>query len=331
MKPAYMPFTYLSAPTAHILKSLFGPLYLFQPSKTNIPENISALASQDLVEIRTPLTDDDDRLQAALAEFKAWALANPGRSTAGAGFIGTRQGEVPFYDETAISRIRTDLKRYPATDNPSNESQTGFSARLFLAVAQENDQASDNLDQNLNQFKTLEKSFLETLHGDDAVGFNRQSAGGTIWQDDPGARMTTQRIRAWARLASADPSPPALLVTTSTAVMDTIIDLYGETIGIEKSAVIRMAVPNVNEPPALSAVLTELCSIDRLAPEALSAFMSLGVDAETQSSVAVTLYIAEKRSNEAAIRSLAAEPGEAIELEKTAEHLRHTLIVLVEN
>jgi hypothetical protein len=326
-----MPFTYLSEPTARILKSLVGPICLIQPSKTHIPDNITVLASLDLVEVRTPLTEDDARLQAALEEFKTWALANPGRSTAGAGFIGSRQGEIPFYEETAINRIRTDLKRYASTDDSPSESQTGFSERLFLAVAQENDQASDRLDHDLHQYKALEKAFLETLQDDHATSFNRQPTSGTVWRDDPGAKLTTQRIRAWARLALADTPPaPDLLITTSAAVMDTLTDSCGEGIGFEKAGALRMAIPNEDEAPALSTVLTDLIRRQRPSPETLSALSSLAVDAESESCVMVTFYVAEDRSIEAVIRYLAAETGDPVEMETIPGHDGHALIVLVE-
>jgi hypothetical protein len=110
--PAYMPFAYLSEPTARILTALVGPVVVYQPLKANIPESLGALAMQGLVEIRTPITRDDDRLRAALSEFNEWARMNPGKSTPGAGFFSQRQGEIPFFEETAVNRIRSDINRY---------------------------------------------------------------------------------------------------------------------------------------------------------------------------------------------------------------------------
>ena len=125
------------------------------------------------------MTQDDDRLRAALVEFMEWARMNPGKSTPGAGFFSARQGETPFFDETAINRIRSDIKRYHQSDHlaDSQTDETEFSARLFLALAQENDLATDRLDHDLNQFKMLEKNFLEALKDADEVGFNRQPDG----------------------------------------------------------------------------------------------------------------------------------------------------------
>jgi hypothetical protein len=186
MTPAYMPFTYLSESTARILNRLVGPMVIYQPSKKNIPDGLSTLASQGLVEIRTPITDDDDRVCAALAEFTDWVRLNPGTSTPGAGFISARQGEIPFFDETTINRIRSDIKRYHSTDPQVDVSEAGFSARLFLAVAQENDLAADLLDHDLHRFKVLEKDFLDALKDTDDVTFKREASGETLWREDPG-------------------------------------------------------------------------------------------------------------------------------------------------
>lgn len=329
MKSAYMPFTYLSASTAHILNALVGPLWLYQPLKTRIPDDLAKLALQERVEIRTPITDDDARLEAALAEFNAWAQANPGRSTAGAGFISTQQGEIPFYEETAISRIRSDLKRYQSTDDIAADSTAGFGARLFLAVAQENDQASDNLDRNLNTFAAQEAAFLDELQDAGEVGFDRRAHIETIWKEDPGARLTTQRIRAWARLASADVSPPDLLMTTSTAVIDTIMDLYGEAIGIEKRTSVRIALPPADAEPVIGGALKHLSRRRHLSPEALSAFASHAADTGAASDVTVSLYTAENRSIKNVIRFLASGDADFQAPEKADDMAGHTLIIVV--
>ncbi len=84
---AYMPFTCLSEPTARLLTALVGRVVVYQPLKMNIPESLTALVSQGLVEIRTPITRDDDRLRAALAEFMHWARMNPARNDPGGRFF----------------------------------------------------------------------------------------------------------------------------------------------------------------------------------------------------------------------------------------------------
>ena len=335
MTIAYMPFTYIPESTARILSALVGPVVIYQPLKKNIPESLSALASQGFVEIRTPMTQDDDRLCAALAEFTDWARMNPGKSTPGAGFFSARQGEVPFFDETTINRIRTDIKRYHQSDHPADdqtdETQAGFSARLFLSLAQENDLATDRLDHDLNQFKALEKDFLVTLKDADDVGFNRQAIGGAIWRDDPGAKLTGQRIRAWATLAAADAELPQLLITTSRAVIDTLLETRGETIGLEKLADSRLSIPSAGTAPVLGRVLAGLAAQETLTSADFSPIAALAADAASEPAVSATFFVAANRTPATVIRRMAPATAAPPEENGKVKSVRHTLIVLVEN
>jgi hypothetical protein len=326
MKPAYMPFTHISGDTARLLKALVGPVVVYLPWCARIPDALVPLASQGLVETRAPMSGDDARLQTALTEFKDWAQMNPGRSTAGADFVGNRQGEIPFYEETAVNRIRSDLNRYRSSDRAPDDPDAAFGVRLFLAVAQENDQAGDLLDQELHRFSTLEKAFLEDLNDTDEVGFTRRSPGAAIWQEDPGARMTAQRLRAWARLAQSDLPAPDLLVTTSAAVMDTLMEAHGDAIGLQQLAAQRIAVPADDSAPLLGALLADMLAAQRPSAEALAAFESVAA-ATAQPAAMATLYAAERSSVAGVIDHLAAATAAPTEVDRVDG--RQGLILLV--
>jgi len=333
--PVYMPFTYLSESTARILTALVGPVVIYQPLKTNIHESLSALASQGLVAIRSPITRDDDRLRAALAEFTDWARMNPGKSTPGAGFFSQRQGEIPFFDETAIERIRSDIKRYhrsdPLVDHQTEKMEADFSARLFLALAQENDLATDRLDHDLNRFKALEKNFLNTLTDDDETGFNRQALGLEIWRDDPGAKLTGQRIRAWATLAAADDTIPELLITTSSAVIDTLLETHGDALRLERLAEIRLDVPSAGTAPVLDRVLADLAGRASLPSADLASFEKLATDAASETAVTATLFVAANQTPASVIRRIATATTSSPEEIGQPKSACHTVIVLVES
>ncbi|MCB2148285.1 MAG: hypothetical protein KQI81_17550 [Deltaproteobacteria bacterium] len=335
MTPAYLPFTYLSESTARMLTALVGPVVIYQPLATSIPESLRALASQGLVEIRTPIIRDDDRLRAALAEFTDWARMNPGKSTPGAGFFSQRQGDIPFFDETAINRIRSDIKRYHQTDHQADQeaekTEAEFSARLFLALAQENDQATDRLDHDLNRFKTLEKDFLDTLTDTDEVGFSRQTFGAQIWRDDPGAKLTMQRIRAWATLAIADDALPELLTTTSRAVIDALLETDGGALCFQRLAGIRLPLPTAGAGPALGSVLADLTAREFPSSDALSTFASMAAGTESEPAATVTLFAAAKWTPSSVIRRMAPATAVASGKNEKTESVGHTLIVLVES
>lgn len=330
MIPAYMPFTHIPESTARLLFALVGPLVIYQPLKSNIHPGLSELATQGIVEIRTPIVRDDDRLRAALTEFTEWARLNPGKTTAGAGFFGSRQGEVPFFDETSITRIRSDLKNYAASDSQADESEAGFSARLFLALAQDNDLAVHHLDNDLDRFNALEKNFLETLKDAGDAAFKRQAYGTALWREDPGAKLTGQRIRAWASLAAADDQLPQLLITTSLAVIETLIETHGEGSGLDKLADIRLPLPSDDAVPVLGKVLAELATGETPLPADLSAFALPAIEPASETCVSASLYAAANLTPASFIGRLvpaAAAPAQPSEPPTSA---RHTLIVLLE-
>lgn len=335
MTPAYMPFTHLSESTAHILKALVGPVVIYQPSKTNIHESLKTMASQGLVEIRRPITRDDDRLRAALAEYTDWARMNPGKSTPGAGFFSQRQGEVPFFDETAINRIRSDIKRYEHSDSladhEAEKAEAEFSARLFLTLAQENDRVTDHLAHDLNQYKALEKNFLNTLTDDDETRFSRQALGAAVWREDPGAKLTGQRIRAWATLAAADATPPELLITTSPVVIDTLLETHGDTLGLDKLANMRLPVPLAGMAPILDKVLAELANQASLASADLASLEELATDTTAEKVVTATFFIAANQTPGLVIQRLAAATRFLPDEISPPEPVCHTVIVLVES
>jgi hypothetical protein len=329
MTPAYMPFTYLPTSTAIVLTRLVGPMVVYQPSEKNIPDDLRTLASQGLVKIRVPVTHDSDRVGAALAEFTEWMRNNPATSTPGAGFFGARQGEIPFFDENAVNRIRSEINRYRSPGPRADESEAEFSARLFLAVAQENDLATDHLDHDLNRFNALENDFLDTLTDDDDAAFPRKAYGATLWREDPGAKLTGQRIRAWFKLAAAA-EPPELLVTTSASVMDTLMETHGETLNLARLADIRIVVPPADAPPPLGRVLGDLAAGDSLQETHLGPFTALAADAAAETGITVTLFGAANRSPATVIGRMSPAAGSPASETDVPEPIRHTLFLLVE-
>jgi hypothetical protein len=330
MIPTYMPFTYLPASMARVLAALVGPVVVYQPLGAGASNSLASLAAQGVIEIRTPLTGDEQRLTAALAEFTQWASQNPGRSTPGPGFVGSQQGRVPFYDEQSISRIRSDIRQYGTPPSGTDDQEAGFSARLFLAVAEENDRATEHLDHDLKRFKALEQGFLDSLVDSDVESFSRHTLGSGIWREDPGAKHTEQRIRAWATLAAADNQFPEMLVTTSAAVVDTLMETRGEAINLQRLATIQFPISSAGQTSILGQVLADLAVQQSLATGDCDAFTALNHAGGGDSTVAITLYAARNCPPSSVIRQMA--PAAVTMPEKTSSPAmaRHTLIVLVD-
>jgi hypothetical protein len=330
MKPVYMPFTHLTEPTARILSALMGPVVVYQPLENRVDGSLTALADQGLIDIRTPLTGDEDRLVAALSEFTRWAGENPGRSTPGADYVGSLQGNVPYFDDSSISHIRSEIKQYKGRPAETNVQETGFSARLFLAAAEQNDRTTAHLDQDLKQFKALEQGFLDSLVEGDEADFDRHAQGSQLWPEDPGAKRTEQRIRSWATLAAADPELPNFIITTSPAVVDMLVETWGAVMPIDQLASIPLAIASDDAPPMLNPVLAELAAQDSLTGDACDALVALKNNDPDAPAIVVTLYAAIDCAPASMVRQIA--PAGAIGAEKKTDSAKvnHTLIVLVE-
>ncbi len=206
-----------------------------------------------------------------------------------------------------------------------------FSARLFLALAQENDLATDRLDDDLNRFKALENILLDTLKDADEAGFNRQAFGASIWRDDPGAKLTGQRVRAWAALAAADAVPPELLITTSPAVIDTLLDTHGEALHFERLADIRLVIPPAGKTPVLGKMLVDLANRESLPSADLSCFAAPATDAVSESAATVTLFCAANQAPATVLRRLAPASLAPVGENETPKSVCRTLILLVKS
>jgi len=330
MRAAFMPFTYLSAPAARLFAGLVGPLVVYQPLETNIPSSMSALASEGIVDLRTPVTEDDGRMRTALAEFTQWAQMNPGKSTAGTGYLGARQGEIPFFNESTINRIRSDIRRFQQHDGQAERTETLFSARLFLSLAQENDLAMDRLDQDLDHFDALEKAFLETLDDANDAAFDRQGIGSRVWREDPGSRLTSQRIRAWAGLAAADAELPNWLLTTSPAVASALLENFADDLHFEKVAELHLPGHVQGGPPLLGEALTALSIAPSAPPADLSVLPLPTAGGEDASGLCIRLYAAADRTPAQVIRTMAPKSSITPASADRPDAARHTLLLLAD-
>ena len=318
----------MTEPTARILSALVGPVVIYQPMKTQVADGLTALADEGLIEIRSPLAEDEPRLKSALNEFLQWAAQNPGHAGAGAGFVGAQQGKIPFFDESTINRIRSDIKSYQKQPEPKDD-EIAFSARLFLAVAEENDRTTSNLNNDLQEFKALEQGFLESLVDGDEADFKRQLLGGGVWQEDPGARQTGQRLRAWACLVGADDDPPDCLITTSTAVMDTLVEKIDPSIFVQQVGTFRCR-PAKEGHPLLVPLLTDLISRDASAEDIGNAFTQLDAEDTETERITVSAYMAADISLSHFIEQIGPVGNSSSEEHGGRSVGKHTLILLVE-
>ncbi len=224
MIPIYFPFTYVPEPMANALAGCFPGIIIFQAWKNSIPSFMRDMAKKGLIDLKTPLNSDEDRLNNLVKAYKQWAAAHKGSELA---FFKAHKEAVPFFDDTSSHGIRNQIKKTVSGKKNKEKEKIDpvLVARLFLCMAHEYDMDACQVDMELDKIKKLEEKFLENLTGGEKIGkddFNIRAS--LALKDDPGAHMTEERLDAWARLAAPESKDAKIFVTGSKAVIDVILD-----------------------------------------------------------------------------------------------------------
>lgn len=222
MIPLLFPSTCVSSAMMDLLAALFPKVAVYQPGAESVPPELTDLVSRGLLEIRTPVAGDEQRLRSAIAEYQAFARMHEGEDLA---CFMTRQGQVPFFDDQSVDAIRDQLRK--RVDGRAAETAPAadplMEARLFLAMAQEFDRQQWALEEDLSRFADMEASLIKELQGDEETAAELGAARMT-GAPDPTAHLAERRLTAWMRLATQDPDPARVWVACGRNAYETLLD-----------------------------------------------------------------------------------------------------------
>ena len=221
MKPIYFPFTYISRPIAAALAACFKQTVVYQPSRHNIPPENQMWADSGIIDLRVPIAGDENKLEAILKDYNAWANLQQGGTL---DFFKAWGGKIPFFDETFSSQIRADIKKKSRPGQSQKEGEDIFSARLFLHMAQSFDLQNNGLNQDLKLFDAMEQDLMKNLKGEDEALNLEAAAKERFPISDPGFYMVAERLKAWIKLMQHDRELPGLFITTSRSILDELMD-----------------------------------------------------------------------------------------------------------
>lgn len=313
MKPVYFPFTYIGEPLARRLCQLFGRTTVYLPTSANIPGNMSQLQSDGCIEFCFPFSDDGDRLTSLGRNFKAWGEQHyrDGASLKNAFNEG-------FYNQTFTAQLRSDILKY---DKPvESSSDSAFTARLFLLMAQELDAQQDDLDRKLALSADAEQELFARLNG------REKPEGGAkqIQNADYGSVMTASRLSAWSHLFFKDPPEFCFLVTTSRACIDFMAESFPDIIQVYVYENISWDISD-SERAALLQYLSALGQVSDAGADIISrpALKSAG----TAGGLHLTLYLL-PRTGFAEICSVLSHAGESGQIRDRVP--QNTIIALCE-
>ena len=224
MKPIYFPFTCMPLPVLDRLNFYFRPVVIYQPSGRKIPDDMASLADTGKFDIRLPVTGGEREIDAALADYNAWAALHAGGARA---LFKRRSGAVPFFQDSSTAQIKADIRGYAVSENSGKQDLTAaemlFNARMFLLIAQQLDLQNADLSNRFERLNAMTASLFENLRGVEDVGLaaNRQRSDSP--REDARSYMLPQRIKAFARLAVHDPDASGFYVTDSRAAVDYLL------------------------------------------------------------------------------------------------------------
>jgi hypothetical protein len=225
MNPIYFPFTYIPESVGKALAACFRQTAVYQISGTKIPEDMQELSRDGILDIRIPVEVNGEFLDKILKDYRAWVKIHQGSETA---FLAAMANKIPFFDESASSQIRADLKKIEKQIPLKEKPDPMFNAKLFLHIAQEFDLQQKGLDEDLMDIDAMEYDFMKNLKWEDDDDHARAVAQRQWDNDDPGHYMTTERINAWASLMLQDSQISGLFITTSRTVLEHLIETVPE-------------------------------------------------------------------------------------------------------
>jgi hypothetical protein len=171
-----------------------------------------------------PVPDEDKNFAEVLRAFQRFAHLHAAGKNLKAAAFWNLQDAVPFFNDSSASQIIADLKKDHSTDAGMDESEALLRARVFLQFAHEYDRQHAELQQELDDTDRRSKDLLKNLSGrkDDSFPSSRLTA--EIRVDEPGEYMAQDRMQAWIRLFLQKPADSGLLVTSSPAFLNFLLN-----------------------------------------------------------------------------------------------------------
>ena len=224
MKPIYFPFTYVSDPVAEALSACFGQFIVYRPLSENFSEQLQLWIDRGVVDVRVPVTGNENELIAAVKNYQTWADLHRDSSSEKTALLKSHMDPVPFFNELSTRKIVEDIKENIHGNSNTQIPDPGLTARIFLYFAQEFDRQNHELTDDLNHHQQQEAELIRQLKmEEDPVAVEFRNAPMNL--PDPFADyMISDRLEAWTRIFCRDPEVSGLFVTHSAAVLDHLLD-----------------------------------------------------------------------------------------------------------
>ncbi len=224
MKPTYFPFTYVSDPVAEALSACFGQFIVYRPLSENLTEQLQLWINRGAVDVRVPVTGNENELKTTVKNLQAWADLHRDGSNEKAAIFRSHMDRVPFFNELSTRKIVEDIKENISSDPCSPIPDSVLTARIFLYFAQEFDRQNHELTDDLIHHQQQETELIRQLKMEEDPVATEFRKVPTQLPDPFADYMISDRLEAWTRILCRDPDISGLFVTHSTTVLEHLLD-----------------------------------------------------------------------------------------------------------
>jgi hypothetical protein len=293
LKPIYFPFTYVPQWVAQTLAVCFRQFTVYQPSGRKLSSEMQPWIEANVMDVRVPVQTEDKALAKIGREFQAFAGLHEDNKNLKTAILWERQGAIPCFGEPAVSRIISDLKKSRQGASAEADFDPLFCAQVFLDFAQEFDRQSAELNRDLGVNDRLSRELLKEINAENEDSLPATPLEAEIRIEDPAEYMALDRLQAWSHLFMIDPVDPGLIVTSSQAVFNHLI----ENLPAAQKVVQSQAVPVIDakDDSAIAwrdSILKQLQQLieNRRAAAEIS-FISPPLPQDRRSNARLTLYL----------------------------------------
>ncbi|UCG81476.1 MAG: hypothetical protein JSV60_04140, partial [Desulfobacterales bacterium] len=223
LSAVYFPFTFISPSLVEATSVCFDRLVVYQPPFAKPQQALQPWVDTGFLDLRSPLEKSIDKksVEAALRNFRSWGLFHEHADMA---YLKMAGNDISLVDPR-IARIVSDI-RGKGTESSNTSDQGEFSHQLFLHLAQEFDQHSWELTEELrrvnHQYQGLQSAFRQDQNGQAHEPIEAEPM--TAVKEDRGSFMIEKRMAAWNHVFQNDFGDIGLLLTDSYSALAYLLD-----------------------------------------------------------------------------------------------------------
>ena len=250
MKPICFPSTYVFDSVARALTACFGQFIVYQPLTGKIPEQMLTWVESGVLEIRVPVTEDQNEFEAVVKSYLSWADLHFDGSGLKPPFFQTWKDTTPFFEASSSSQVVADIKKLLHGKPVSRAPDPLLAARLFIYFAQEFDRQNQEVVRDLKRHRQQEAELIRQLKMEDDSLTTQFQKEDVQEPENSAGYLVLDRLGAWTRIFLEDMDKSGIFITHIPAVLQELLD----------------HTPTAQKLLSIKSIPTCMASTDKLAP-----------------------------------------------------------------